>query len=72
MQSFEQKILSGNGLMSLEDFRLLDIELLDNSITKREFNKIYHRRGDQLNQSDQNIGFFLVKTTIIIKSVMLF
>ena len=43
--------------MSLEDFQLLDNEPLDNSIIKRDFTKIYHRQGDQLNQSDQNIGF---------------
>ena len=43
--------------MSLEDFQLLDNEPLDNSITKRDFTKIYHRQGDQLNQSDQNIEF---------------
>ena len=43
--------------MSLEDFQLLDMEPLDNSIIKRDFTKIYHRQGDQLNQSDQNIEF---------------
>ena len=43
--------------MSLEDFQLLDNELLDNSIIKRDFTKFYHRRGDQLIQSDQNIEF---------------
>ena len=43
--------------MSLEDFQLLDSEPLDNSIIKRDFTKIYHRQGDQLNQSDQNIEF---------------
>ena len=43
--------------MSLEDFELLDNEPLDNSIIKRDFTKIYHRQGDQLNQSDQNIEF---------------
>ena len=41
--------------MSLEDFQLLDNEPLDNSIIKRDFFKIYHRQGDQLNQSDQKI-----------------
>ena len=41
--------------MSLEGFQLLDKEPLDNSIIKREFIKIYHRQGDQLNQSDHNI-----------------
>ena len=41
--------------MRLEDFQLLDNEPIDNSIIKRDFTKIYHRQGDQLNQSDQNI-----------------
>ena len=43
--------------MSLEDFQLLDNEPLGDSIIKRDFTKIYHRQGDQLNQSDQNIEF---------------
>ena len=43
--------------MSLEDFQLLDNEPLDNSIIKRDFTKIYHRQGDELNQSDQNFEF---------------
>ena len=43
--------------MSLEDFQLLDNEPLDNSINERDFTKLYHRQGDQLNQSDQNIEF---------------
>ena len=43
--------------MSLEDFQLLDNEPLDNSINKRDFTKLYHKQGDQLNQSDQNIEF---------------
>ena len=43
--------------MSLEDFQILDNERIDNSIIKRDFTKIYHRQGDQLNQSDQNIEF---------------
>ena len=41
--------------MSLEDFQLLDNEPFDNSITKRDFLKIYQQQGAQLNQSDQNI-----------------
>ena len=44
--------------MNLEDFQLLDIEPLDNSIIKRDFTKIYHRQGDQLIQSDRTIEFF--------------
>ena len=43
--------------MSLEDFQLLDNDSIDNSIIKRDFTKIYHRQGDQLNQSDQNYEF---------------
>ena len=43
--------------MSLEVFQLLDNELVDNSIIKRDFTKIHHRQRDQLNQSDQNIVF---------------
>ena len=43
--------------MSLEDFQLIDKEPLDNSIIKRDFTIVYHRQGDQLNQSDQKIEF---------------
>ena len=69
--SFKQKLLSGNGFveyneykgvfyfkkLSLEDFQLSDNEPLDTSIINRDFTKIYHRQGDHLNQSDQNIDF---------------
>ena len=41
--------------MGLEDFQLLDNEPIDNSIIRRDFTKTYHRQGDPLNQSDQNI-----------------
>ena len=44
--------------MSLEDFQLSDNESFDNSIIKRDFTKIYHQQGAQLNQSDQNIEIF--------------
>ena len=43
--------------MIFEDSQILDNEPFDNSIIKRDFTKIYHRQGDQLNQSDQNIEF---------------
>ena len=43
--------------MSLEDFQLLDNEPFDNSIVKRDFLKIYHQQGAQINQPDQNIEF---------------
>ena len=44
--------------MSLEDFHFLDNEPFDISIIKRGYLKVYHRQGDQLNQSDQNLDFF--------------
>ena len=43
--------------MSLEVFQLLDKESFDNSIVKRDFRKVYHQQGAQLNDSDQNINF---------------
>ena len=43
--------------MSSQNFQLLDNEPIDNSIIESNFTKIYHRQGDQLNQSDQNIEF---------------
>ena len=62
LQTFKQKLLIGkwffNIKMSSEEFQILDNEPLDNSIIKRDFTKIYHRQGDQLNQADQNIHFF--------------
>ena len=39
------------------DFQLLDNEPFDNSIVKRDFLKVYHQQGAQLNQSHQNIEF---------------
>ena len=47
--------------MSLEDFKLLDNEPFDNSIIKRDFLKINHQQGAQLNQSDQKSEFILGK-----------
>ena len=43
--------------MSLEDFQLLDNETFDNSIVKREYVKIYHQQGANLNDPDQNVEF---------------
>ena len=43
--------------MSLEDFQLRDNEPIDNRIKKRDYLRIYHQQGAQLNQSDQNIEF---------------
>ena len=41
----------------LEDFQFLDNEPFDNSIIKRDYLKVYHQQGAQLNQSDQNVEF---------------
>ena len=41
--------------MSLKDFKFLDVEPFDNSNIKRDFLKVYHQQGAQLNQSGQNI-----------------
>ena len=42
--------------MILEDFQLLDNEVFDdNNIVKRDFIKLYHQQGAQLNDPDQNI-----------------
>ena len=43
--------------MSLEDFELLDNESFDNPVTKRDYLKIYHQQGANLNDPDQNIEF---------------
>ena len=43
--------------MSIEDFQLIDNIEIDNSIIKRDFTKIYHQQGAQLNNPDQNIDF---------------
>ena len=43
--------------MSIEDFHLIDNEPIDNAIFKRDFIKVYHQQGAQLNDPDQNIEF---------------
>ena len=43
--------------MSLEDFQLLDNDPIDNSIIKRDFTKVYHQQGANLNDSNQNVEF---------------
>ena len=43
--------------MSLEDFQLIDNEIFDNSIIKKDLMKVYHQQGAQLNNPDQNIKF---------------
>ena len=41
--------------MSLEDFQLLENEQFDNSIVKRDYLRVYHQQGANLNDSDQHI-----------------
>ena len=43
--------------MSAEDFELIDIETIDNSYIKRDFARVYHQQGAQINYPDQNIDF---------------
>ena len=43
--------------MSLEVFQLLDNGPFDNSIVKREYLKMYHQQGANLNDPDQNLEF---------------
>ena len=43
--------------MSLDDFQLIDNEPIDNSIVKRDYIKVYHQSGANLNDSNQNVEF---------------
>ena len=43
--------------MSSDDFQFLDNEPIDNSIMKRDFMKVYHQSGANLNDSNQNVDF---------------
>ena len=43
--------------MSLEDFELIDNTPIDNSIVKRDYTKVYHQSGANLNDSNQNVEF---------------
>ena len=50
--------------MSLEDFQLIDNEPIDNSIVKRDFTKVYHQSGANLNDVNQNIEFIFGENNI--------
>ena len=45
--------------MNLEDFQSLDNEPIDNSIIKRDFLKVYHQRGANLKDPDQNVQLLI-------------
>ena len=44
--------------MSAEDFQLIDDSKIDDSIIKRDFIKIYHQHGAEVNNENQNIKFY--------------
>ena len=46
--------------MSLEDFQFIDNEPIDNSITKRDFQKVYHQEVANSIDSNQNADFMFV------------
>ena len=41
----------------MEDFQLIDNEPIDNSIVKRDYTKVYHQQGANLNDSNQSVEF---------------
>ena len=47
--------------MSLEDFQLIDNYQIDKSIVKRDFTKVYHQSGANLNDVNQNVEFIFVE-----------
>ena len=44
--------------MSTEDFQLIDDSKIDDSIIKRDFMKIYHQNGAEVNIENQNIKIY--------------
>ena len=44
--------------MSAEDFQLIDDSKIDDSIIKMDFIKIFHKRGAEVNNENQNIKFY--------------
>ena len=47
--------------MSAEDFQLIDDSKIDDSIIKRDFIKIYHQHGAEVNNENQNIKFYFAE-----------
>ena len=50
--------------MSLENFQVIDNEPIDNSIIEKDFLKVYHQQGANLNDSDQNVAFIIGENSI--------
>ena len=44
--------------MSAEDFQLIDDSRIDDSIIKRNFIKIYHQNGAEVDNENQNKKFY--------------
>ena len=44
--------------MNAEDFQLIGDSKIDDSITKRDFIKIYHQHGAEVNNENQNTKFY--------------
>ena len=53
--------------MSLEGFQLLDNEPIDNSFVKRDYLKVYHRQGANLNNPDQNVQVIFGESNIYLQ-----
>ena len=47
--------------MSAEDFQLIDDEKIDDSIIKRDFIKIYHQSGANVDAENSQIKFYFPK-----------
>ena len=45
--------------MSLEDFQMIDNDPIDNSFVKRDYTKVHHQQGANLNDSNQNVEFII-------------
>ena len=43
--------------MSFENFEILDNDPIDNSIMRRDFSKVYHQQGANLNDPNQIVEF---------------
>ena len=47
--------------MSLEDFQLIYNEPIDTGIIKKDFTKVYHQQGANLNDSNQSVEFIFAE-----------
>ena len=53
--------------MSAEGFQLIHDSKIDDSIIKRDFIKIYHQHGAEVNNENQNNKFFFGENLIYIQ-----